>query len=68
MNLKNAIVDKIETTKDRGLKIVLYTRELDPLQMWELLMNVNNEVLSIDIPDEKEEIKSKSQRLKSTLI
>lgn len=67
MNLKNAIVNKVSTLKDRSVKIELITRELTPEQMAELFLSVNNEMLSIDIPEESWELKSKAQRLRGVL-
>lgn len=67
MNLKNAIVNKVSTLKDRSVKIELITRELDTKELAELFFSVNNEVASVDIPEETGEIKSKSQRLRGVL-
>ena len=67
MNLKNAIINKISTLKDRSVKIELITRELTPQQMAELFLNANNEMLSIDIPEDAWELKSKAQRLRWVL-
>lgn len=67
MNLKNAIIDGIKTMRDGSLKITLVTRELDPEQMAELFLNFNEEVMSIEIPDEQEERKSRGQRLRDVL-
>ena len=68
MNLNNAILDKITTMKDWSLKIALITRELDPQTMAELFMSLNQEIVSVDIPDTTtEEPKSKSQRLRAVL-
>jgi len=67
MNLKNAIIDKITTMKDRSIKITLITPELDPKTMAELFMSVNNQVLNVDIPEDISEKKSKAQRLRWVL-
>lgn len=53
--------------KDGSLKITLVTRELAPDQMAEIFLKLNQEVLSIDLPDEIEETKSKAQRLRDVL-
>lgn len=68
MNLQNAIIDKIQTMKDGSLKIVLVTRELTPHQMAELFLKLNEEVLTIDLPDDPSESKSKAQRLRGVLF
>ena len=67
MNLKNCIVDKVTTMKDGSVKVSLVTRELTPDQMAGLFFNVNKEILSVDIDENKTEGKSKAQRLKSVL-
>lgn len=68
MNLKNCIVGAISTTKDRGVKITLYTQELSPSQLAELMVSANNEILSVDIPDDMSETKSKGQRLRDVFF
>jgi hypothetical protein len=65
MNLKNCIIDKLETKKDWSVKIILYTRSLDPKQAAELFLNLNQEILSVDIPEDQSDNKSPSQRLRS---
>ena len=67
MNLKNATIWKVETMTDRSVKIILYTRELDPKELAELFFSVNNEIASVDIPEETGELKSKAQRLRGVL-
>ena len=67
MNLKNALIDKITTMKDRSIKITLITPELDAQTMAELFLSVNNQVLNVDIPEDISEQKSKSQRLRAVL-
>ena len=67
MNLKNALIDKITTLKDWSIKITLITPELDAQTMAELFMSVNNQVISVDIPEDISEQKSKSQRLRAVL-
>lgn len=67
MNLQNSIVDKISTQKDWSLKIVLITRELPADELAQLFLSLNKEILSIDIPEDNEQEKSPSQRLRSVL-
>ena len=67
MNLKNAIVDNLRTMKDGSIKITLLTRELDPKQMAELFLSVNQEIMSIEIPEDSGGTKSPSQRLRDRL-
>ena len=67
MNLKNALIDKITTLKDWSIKITLITPELDAQTMAELFLSVNNQVISVDIPEDISEQKSKSQRLRAVL-
>ena len=67
MNLKNAIVNKVTTLKDRSVKIEIITRELDPKELAELFYSVNNEIASVDIPEETGELKSKAQRFRGVL-
>jgi len=68
MNLQNAILDKVTTMKDGSLKITLVTRELDPHTMAELFLSLNQEIMTVDIPeDTREEIKSKAKRLRAVL-
>jgi len=69
MNLSNAIVDKVSTQKDGSLKITLITRSLSPQQLAEIFCSINQEIISIDVPDvtvDKDE-KSPSTRLRATL-
>ena len=67
MNLRNAIIDKLSTMKDWSLKITLVTRELPPMELAEILTNLNKEVVSIDIPEETGDNKTPSQRLRNVL-
>jgi len=67
MNLQNAIIDKVSTLKDGSVRISLVTRALSPTQMAEIFYSVNQEILSIDIDEEKKEDKSPSQRLRWVL-
>ena len=66
MNLQNAIVTNVSTRKDGCVKIVLETRQLSPEQFVEIFANINQEVISIDIPNDGE-VKTKSQRLRGVL-
>lgn len=66
MNLKNAILQKVQTMADGSLKIVLNTREMSPEQMAQLFYHVNKEIVSVDIPDETQR-KTKGQRLRGVL-
>jgi len=67
MNLKDCIPTSVSTKKDGSVKIVLETRELTPIQMAELFLNVNKEVMQIEVPDDSYEGKSKSTRLRNVL-
>ena len=67
MNLQNAIIDKITTMKDWSIKITLLTPELDAQTMAELFLSINKNVLSVDIPEDISEQKSKAQRLRAVL-
>lgn len=67
MNLKNAIIDGFKSMKDGSLKITLVTRELAPEQMAELMVNLNKEIVSIDVPDEHGDTKTPSQRFRAVL-
>lgn len=67
MNLQNAILDGFRILKDGSARISLTTRELSPKQLAELIVNFNKEILKIDIPDERGESKSASQRLRDVL-
>lgn len=67
MNLKNATITNVTTRKDRSIKITLETRELPVKDLAELFYNVNNEIASIDIPEDHWETKSPSQRFRNTL-
>lgn len=65
MNLQNCIIDKLETKKDGSIKITLFTRSLTPTQAAELMLWLNQEILSVDIPEEQSDQKSPSQRLRA---
>jgi len=67
MQLNNTIINKVTTLKDHSVKIELVTRELSPEQLAEIFFNVNKEILKIEIPDDSEDSKSPSQRLRSVL-
>lgn len=67
MNLKNCIVNKVTTLKDRSIKIELLTREMPPKEMAELFFSVNNEIASVDIPEDTGDLKTPSQRLRAVL-
>ena len=67
MNLKNATISKIETMADRSIKIILNTREMPPKDMAELFFAVNNEMTSIEIPEDAGDVKSPSTRLRNVL-
>ena len=67
MNLKNWTITKISTLKDRSVKIEIVTREMPPKDLAELFFSVNNEITSIDIPEDHWDTKSQSQRLRSVL-
>ena len=67
MNLKNWTVTKVSTLKDRSIKIEIVTRELPPKEMAELFFAVNNEMTSIEIPEDTGDIKSPSARLRAVL-
>jgi len=67
MNLKNAIVDKITTMKDKSIKITLLTRELPPTELAKLFLSLNTEAMNIELPEETGDSKTPSQRLRAVL-
>jgi hypothetical protein len=67
INLRNCLIDKITSMKDKSLKITLITRELPPIEMANIFLHLNQEILSVQVPLEESEGKSKSQRLRACL-
>jgi len=67
MNLKGSILDKISTMKDGSLKITLVTRELPPADLAQLFTSINQEIVSVDIPEDVSDQKTPSQRLRWVL-
>lgn len=67
MNLKNATVSSVSTLKDRSVKIVLNTRELPVDELAMLFHSVNNEIASVELPEDSGDTKSPSQRLRWVL-
>lgn len=68
LQLSSATVAKVETMADKGLKIILHTRELPPEEMVALIMakQEGTEGVKIENP-ETDELKSPSQRLRGVL-
>lgn len=67
MQLNNTILDGFRSMKDGSMKITLITRELTPMQIAELTTNLNQEIMSVEIPDDIGDRKSPSQRLRDRL-
>jgi len=68
MNLKNSILDQIRTMKDGSLKITLVTRELPTEDLAQLFTSINQEIVSVDIPEDVSDQKTPSQRLRWVLF
>ena len=67
MNLKNAIIDGIKSMKDGSIKITIVTRELPPNELAELFLSLNKEIVSVELPEDNNETKSPSTRLRNVL-
>lgn len=66
MNLKNVIVDKVQTMKDKSIKVTLITRELPPEAMAELFSALLTEKELVSFDPEKG-LKSPATRLRGVL-
>lgn len=67
MNLKNTILTGFRLLKDGSAKIILETMELSPTQIGEIAVYMNKVVDTVDLPEEREEKLTKSQRLRNVI-